>query len=337
MAQLVDSNVLIGRVIMQHRGRWTVSTPLANFQNDLPGRFRLGDSLNVPAVGDWVRFTPRHLDHTGTIVDVVARTSALVRLSIGGTSLPQVIAANVDIVLVVVPLDAEINIRRIERQLTTVWESGARPVLVGTKLDSEFPGASDALRAAAVGVDSLITSAVTGEGLDSLAALATTGVTFVLLGTSGAGKSTLVNHLVGYEVMATSEVGVAGKGRHTTTHRELVAVPTGAFMIDTPGMREMGLWVAGGEDGLAATFSDIDEVAEACRFSDCRHAGDAGCAIAAALSDGTLAYDRVDAWRNLSIEQSSIGKRREERVAAARLGARQAGRAAIKPPPRKGI
>ena len=335
MGELVDPGGLIGRVIMQHRGRWTVSTPSLVFQTDLPGRFRLGDSLDVPAVGDWVRFTPRHLDQSGTILDVVPRTSALVRLSIGGTSLPQVIAANVDIVLVVVPLDAEINVRRIERQLTTVWESGARPVLVGTKLDKEFSGASQSLQEAAIGVESLITSAVTGEGLDRLRDLATAGVTFVLLGTSGAGKSTLVNHLVGYEAMATSEVGVAGKGRHTTTHRELVAVTTGAFMIDTPGMREMGLWVAGGEDGLAATFSDIDEVAEECRFSDCRHAGDAGCAIASALSNGTLAYDRVEAWRNLSIEQTSIGKRREERVAAARLGARQAGRSISKPSTRQ--
>jgi ribosome biogenesis GTPase / thiamine phosphate phosphatase len=313
-----------------------VSTPDGVFQTDLPGRFRLGDSLNVPAVGDWVRFTPRLLERTGTIADIVPRTSALVRTSIGGTSLPQVIAANVDIVLVVIPFDVDINVRRIERQLTTVWESGARPVLVGTKSDVALDGATNAFVEASVGVDAFITSAVTGEGLDRLVELAATGVTLVLLGTSGAGKSTIVNWLMGSEAMATAEVGVSGKGRHTTTHRELLILPTGALMIDTPGMRELGLWVAGGEDGLAATFADIDEVAEGCRFSDCRHQGDHGCAIAAALEDETLSFDRVEAWRNLAIEQSSIGKRRDERVAAAKLGARQAAKSGVKPakPPR---
>jgi ribosome biogenesis GTPase / thiamine phosphate phosphatase len=324
-------SLLVGRVIMQHRGRWTVSTPIGIFQTDLPGRFRLGDPLDIPAVGDWVRFASRPIEQTGTIADVVPRTSALVRTSIGGTSLPQVIAANVDIVLVVIPFDVEINVRRIERQLTTVWESGARPVLVGTKSDVALDGAAEAFAEASSGIASFVTSAVTGEGLDHLVELAARGVTLVLLGTSGAGKSTIVNWLIGSEAMATAEVGVSGKGRHTTTHRELLILPTGALMIDTPGMRELGLWVAGGEDGLAATFADIDEVAESCRFSDCRHQGDHGCAIAEALDDETLSFDRVEAWRNLAIEQASIGKRRDERMAAAKLGARQAAKTGIKP------
>ncbi len=326
-----DPSLILGRVIMQHRGRWTVSTPTGVFQTDLPGRFRLGDSLDVPAVGDWVRLTPRVGDHTGTIADVVPRTSALVRLSIGGTSLPQVIAANVDIVLVVIPFDIDVNVRRIERQLTTVWESGARPVLVGTKADVAIDGSADAFAEASVGVESFITSVITGEGLDQLKALAAPGITLVLLGTSGAGKSTLVNELMGMQAMATSVVGVYGKGRHTTTHRELLILPSGALMIDTPGMRELGLWVAGGEEGLAATFADIDEIAEGCRFSDCRHQGDAGCDIAAAVSDGRLDADRVNAWANLAIEQASIGKRRSERVAAAKIGARQTSKSSQTP------
>lgn len=329
-----DPKLMLGRVIMQHRGRWTVSTPDGIFQTDLPGRFRLGDSLDVPAVGDWVRLTPRLSDHTGTISDVVPRTSALVRLSIGGTSLPQVIAANVDIVLVVIPFDVDVNVRRIERQLTTVWESGARPVLIGTKSDVALEESAEAFAEASVGVESFVTSVITGEGIEQLKTLAAPGVTLVLLGTSGAGKSTLVNELMGMQAMATSEVGVTGKGRHTTTHRELLILPSGALMIDTPGMRELGLWVAGGEEGLAATFADIDEIAEGCRFSDCRHQGDAGCEIAVALTDGRLEADRVAAWGNLVIEQASIGKRRAERVAAAKLGARQSAKGNQGPPRR---
>ena len=329
-----SSQVIVGRVIAVHRGRWTVAGPDGLVGADLLGIYRLGNPLDVPAVGDWVRIRLRAEEDTkanaalasaaatgektallsGTIHDVVPRSSALVRKTVGGTSDGQVIAANVDIVLIVVPLDADLNPRRIERQLTAVWDSGARPVLVGTKCDLAAAGVIDALQDAAGDVPALITSAVTGEGLDAVATLAQPGVSLVLLGTSGAGKSSIVNRLVGSQVMATQTMGVAGKGGLSTTHRELLALPSGALLIDTPGMREMGLWMSGGEDGVAATFAEIDEVAEECRFSDCGHEGDAGCAIAAAIGTGLIDPVRVVAWKRLHTEQQANAKRAEART-----------------------
>ncbi len=328
------SRVIMGRVIAVHRGRWTVAGPDGLVGADLLGIYRLGNPLDVPAVGDWVRIRLRTDEDTkanaalataaasgtktallsGTIHDVVPRSSALVRKTVGGTSDGQVIAANVDIVLIVVPLDAELNPRRIERQLTAVWDSGARPVLIGTKADLAAPGVIDALKEAAGDVPALITSAVTGEGLNDVADLAQLGVSLVLLGTSGAGKSSIVNRLVGSEVMATQTMGVAGKGRHTTTHRELLPLPSGALLIDTPGMRELGLWMSGGEDGVAATFAEIDEVAEECRFSDCQHERDAGCAIVTAIQDGKIDPVRVQAWKRLHAEQQANARRAEART-----------------------
>jgi ribosome biogenesis GTPase / thiamine phosphate phosphatase len=325
--------LVVGRVIAVHRGRWTVAGPDGLIGADLLGIFRLGNPLAVPAVGDWVRVHVRSQEDSkasaalsvatasgyktallsGTIQDVLPRTSVLVRKTTGDSSDGQVIAANADVVLIVIPLDAPLSARRIERQLTTVWESGARPVFVGTKADLATSGLFDELVAAAGDVPVIRTSTQTGEGFDQISAIASTGVSLVLLGTSGAGKSSIVNRLLGAEVMATKAMGVANKGRHTTTHRELLALPSGALLIDTPGMRELGLWMSGNEDGVAATFAEVDEVAESCRFSDCRHDGDAGCAVAAAIADGTLDPKRVEAWKRLSEEQQLNAERNKAR------------------------
>jgi ribosome biogenesis GTPase / thiamine phosphate phosphatase len=323
--------IALGRVIAVHRGRWTVSSPEGLIGADLLGIFRLGSTLAVPAVGDWVRVVLRSGEDSkadaalsaatgrklallsGTVHDVLPRHSVLVRKTSGDTSDGQVIAANADIVLIAVPLDADINPRRMERQLTTVWDSGARPVFIATKADVATPGALESLREAAGDVEVIPTSTTTGQGFERVTELAADGVSLVLLGTSGAGKSTLANELLGNAIMATQQMGARGKGLHTTTHRELLKLPTGALLIDTPGMREMGLWMSGGEDGVAATFAEVDEVAAECRFSDCSHTGDNGCAIGAALSAGTLDKVRVEAWRRLSNEQSHNAKRVHER------------------------
>jgi ribosome biogenesis GTPase / thiamine phosphate phosphatase len=331
----------IGRVIAVHRGRWTVASPSGLIGADLLGVFRLGDPLAVPAVGDWVRVRTRIDEDSkaeaalsaaksrrqsllgGTIDEVLPRSSVLVRKTAGARSDGQVIAANVDVVLVAIPLDADINPRRVERQLTTVWESGATPVIVGTKLDMATDDAVRQLREAAGDVDCICTSIHTREGLDQLHQRVQERISLVLLGTSGAGKSTLVNELLGDEVMATQELGAASKGQHTTTHREMLALPTGALLIDTPGMRELGLWMSGGAEGVAATFPEVDELAEQCRFSDCTHAPDAtGCAIAAALLAGDVDPDRVTAWKHLSEEQ----QRNAARVARRDTRQQQSGR-----------
>jgi ribosome biogenesis GTPase / thiamine phosphate phosphatase len=339
--------LVVGRVIAVHRGRWTVAGPTGLIGADLLGIFRLGNPVAVPAVGDWVRVHVRsHEDSkasaalavatasgyktallSGTIQDVLPRTSVLVRKTTGDSSDGQVIAANADVVLIVIPLDAPMSARRIERQLTTVFESGARPVFVATKADKATPGIYDELVEAAGDVSVIRTSTKSGEGFAEIESLATPGVSLVLLGTSGAGKSSIVNRMLGAEVMATKAMGAANKGRHTTTHRELLALPSGALLIDTPGMRELGMWMSGNEDGVAATFSEVDEVAESCRFSDCRHSGDSGCAISAAIADGTLDPLRVEAWKRLSEEQQINADRNKARLSSERMNPK--GRARI--------
>ncbi len=322
-------SLVVGRVIAVHRGRWTVAGPDGLTGADLLGIFRLGNPIEVPAVGDWVRVQLRGQEDSkasaalsiatasgrqtallsGTIQDVLPRTSVLVRKTSGDSSDGQVIAANADVVLIVIPLDLPISARRVERQLTTVWESGARPVFVATKLDKAVPGILEELLEAAGDVPVIQTSIHTGEGFDQIRLIAGAGVSLVLLGTSGAGKSSIVNRLIGAQIMATNELGAASKGRHTTTHRELLVLPSGALLIDTPGMRELGLWMSGNEDGVAATFAEVDSVAEECRFSDCRHSGDAGCVVSAAVASGSLDPQRVVAWKRLTDEQQLNAER----------------------------
>ncbi len=248
----------------------------------------------LPFTGDWVAL------RTGAepAVDVVLpRWSSLEREG-------QILAANVDIVFVVAALDRPLNLNRIERELVLAWDSGARPVVVLTKADAA-PDAgllTKTVSERAIGVDVLTTSASTGEGIDDLLAPLRPNRTAVLLGPSGAGKSTLVNRLLREEAQATSEVREGDhKGRHTTTSRHLLAVPGGGVLIDTPGLRAIGL-TPGAEDGLALAFPDIEEIAENCRFRDCRHGGEPGCAVAAAVDEGRLDPDRVASYQKLQAE-----------------------------------
>lgn len=315
----VPDDRAIGRVINQQRGRWSVAGPEGTLLADLAGRHRRDHPNDPPAVGDWVVIAPRRYEGAATIHDIVARRTALVRKVAGVTSRAQVIAANVDTVLITVPLDVDPNPRRIERQLATAWESGATPYIVATKTDlsANLDDALAVITECAPGVETVAVSSRTGEGLEGFAASIVSGQTYVLLGTSGAGKSTLANYLAGADVMATSEVRNDGKGRHTTTSRELLVLPSGALLIDTPGLRELALWFAAGSAddderrGVAATFDDVDEAASLCRFSNCAHDGDRGCAIEAGLADGSLAPDRVESWKRLGREQEWVVQRHD--------------------------
>ena len=244
------------------------------------------------------------------------RASAFVRAAAGTAVVPQVVAANVDVALVVDAVPP--NVRRLERYLALAWESGAEPVVVLTKRDlaDALPGGLDAaladVAAVAPGVRVLATSAVTGEGLDALGGLLAPGRTAVLLGVSGTGKSTLVNRLVGAARMRTGDVRDDGKGRHTTTHRELVRLPGGALLVDTPGMRELRLWDA--DDGLARAFDDVTSLAAACRFVDCAHDAEPGCAVRAAVDAGTLPAERLASWRALARELAWQARRADARA-----------------------
>ena len=307
-----------GRVVRQTRIDWDVVTSDGEVTADLRGRFRKSvNTLDLPAVGDWVLLSMRSDERTGTIELVLPRRTALLRKAAGDVTQAQVVAANVDTVLVTVPLDIAVNPRRIERALAVVWESGATPVVVATKTDlvGDLDTALDQLRAVAAGVDIAVVSAQTGQGIEALDPWLRPTTTLALLGPSGAGKSTLANRLAAADVMATSHVrGSDRKGRHTTSHRELMLLPSGALLIDTPGLRELALWDA--NEGMRAAFADVDELTGQCRFANCAHRNDAGCAVAAAVASGELAAERAESWHRLQAELVHLAERQDALVAA---------------------
>ncbi|RKS77705.1 ribosome biogenesis GTPase [Motilibacter peucedani] len=269
----------------------------------------LTEPAAAPAVGDSV------LLDDGRVVEVLPRRTCFQRLSAApGTSAVQVLAANVDVAVVVEPLQPEPHAGRVERLLALAWESGAQPLVVLTKAD--LAPDADALREEvagwAPGVDVLVTSSSTGEGLELLTAYASPGTTLCLLGPSGAGKSSLVAALGGAAVVG--ETRADGKGRHTTVHRELVELAGGAFLLDTPGLR--GIGVAAGEEALALAFADVEALAQRCRFADCRHAAEPGCAVQEAIESGELAERRLASWRKLEREAAWIARRQDVRLQA---------------------
>jgi ribosome biogenesis GTPase len=299
---------LIGRVTRAERGLVECRTD----SGDLRARQRLGDP---PAVaGDWVAVLDNGTDWW--VDAVLARRTTIERAAPSGESQSQVLAANVDVVLVTVPVFPEPRPAMVERLLALAWASGARPVVVVTKCDmtAEADAIAADLADAAPGVDVICVSAATGEGIDELRALVAAGGTACLLGRSGAGKSTLVNALVGADVVATGEIRRDGTGRHTTTTRELIPLPAGGVLLDTPGLRGAGLWV--GEDGLERTFADVEALTRECRFSDCGHDTEPGCAVQSAVADGRLQERRLASWRKLQREALWIASRSDARLRA---------------------
>lgn len=268
-----------------------------------------------PCTGDWVALRPATAASAATIVEVLDRRTAVVRSTSSRTSQAQVLAANVDSVAVVASLADPLKPGRIERLLALAWDSGATPVLVLTKADLAYD-AVDAVAemvAVAPGVEVMATSAATGEGMDLLASLLVG--TVVLLGPSGAGKSTLGNHLLGEDLLETGTVRASdGKGRHTTAWRELLPLPGGGVLLDTPGLRGVGLHAA--DEGLEHVFAEITELAEGCRFTDCAHSGEPGCAVVDAVEDGRLTRRRLDSYHRLQRENAYAASRTDARLRA---------------------
>jgi ribosome biogenesis GTPase len=305
------------RVVAQ-MGLLRVSTGEAEHFADLAGRLRRelelpGGVAGFPAVGDWVALRPPTGEGRALVHAVLPRRSKFSRKVAGQRTEEQVVAANIDTIFLVSGLDGDFNPRRIERYLTAAWESGAQPVVVLNKVDRCDDPERCLLEAQAVamGVPVHRVSALTGEGCEALLPYLGRGRTVSLLGSSGAGKSTLANRLLGREAQRTGGVREGDdRGRHTTTHRELFMTPGGALLLDTPGLREVQLWEA--DQGIESVFADIEELAESCRFRDCRHEGEPGCAVEAAIRSGDLAPERLESYRKLQSELRQIQIRQDE-------------------------
>ena len=306
--------VVPARVVAEHRERYVVATADGDASAALAGRARHHADTReaLPAVGDWVGVSGSVGDGTAIVRFVVARRSAFVRKTAGDTVEAQVLAANVDVALIATALPGDLNVRRLERYLTLAWDSGATPVVLLTKCDlvSDVAAAIAQAALAAPGADVVAISALTGDGVERLGEHLVPGRTAVLLGSSGVGKSTLVNRLLGIERQRTAALTGEGKGRHTTTHRELVRLGTGALLIDTPGMRELQLW--GTEDGLESAFADLEVQAERCRFRDCVHDAEPGCAVREAVDAGLLSADRLEHWHKLRRELAYLARKQDE-------------------------
>jgi ribosome biogenesis GTPase / thiamine phosphate phosphatase len=300
------------RAAVEHRSEYVVYAELGELRAVPAGRLRHADEH--PAVGDWLAVAPRADEGRATIDAVLPRRSAFVRKVALAETKPQVVAANVDVVFVVCGLDLNYNIRRIERYLALAWESGAQPVVLLTKADlcEGLPSRMCEVESIAYDVPVHAVSAPRGDGVETVRSYVPAGRTAALLGSSGVGKSTLVNALVGDRVLATREVREDGRGRHTTTYRQLVPLPGGGLVIDTPGMRELQLWEA--SVGLDAAFDDIGELAARCRFTDCAHGKEPGCAVRAALAGGTLDVERFESWRKLQRELERLAQKQDARA-----------------------
>lgn len=304
-APLAAAGKIPGRVTIPHRGVCWVFVEEGEMEATVAGRIRRAPEgpIALPAAGDWVAMTPPTGSGRARIDAVLPRYSQFVRKAPGRNQGAQVVAANVDTAFVITAVGRDLNLRRLERYLALAWESGAQPVVVVTKADlDETPDATTtAVASAAVGVPIHRVSGKTLDNLEALRPYLGHGHTVAFVGSSGVGKSTLINALLGEERQKVAEVGVWGKGRHTTTQRELIRMPGGGLLLDTPGMRELQIWDAA--EGIEETFGDIDALAEGCRFGDCRHDAEPGCAVTAAVQAGVLDAARLDSFRKLSAEQ----------------------------------
>jgi ribosome biogenesis GTPase len=303
-----------GRVVAGHTRLFRVRTEADEVLAGLAGslRHRARGPGDRPAVGDWVALGPADGRHRAVIHGILPRRTAFVRRAAGDRTVAQVLAANVDTVFLVMGLDGDFNLRRLERALVLAWESGAEPVLLLNKKDlcPDFEARRLEAERVAPGVPVRVVAAKPGEGLEGLSEWLGRGRTVALLGSSGVGKSTLVNRLLGREKQKTREVRASDqRGRHTTSHRELVPLPGGALLLDTPGLREIQLWSDG--TGLEATFGDLAALGASCRFRDCGHDREPGCAVRAAVEAGGLERRRLESYLKLHAELRALEVRED--------------------------
>ncbi|WP_376774454.1 ribosome small subunit-dependent GTPase A [Paenibacillus eucommiae] len=304
-----------GRVLLEHKHMYRVYTEAGDFLAEVSGklRHRALSRGDYPAVGDWVVVSVRPEEERATIHAVLPRKSKFSRKVAGQVTEEQVVAANVDTVFLLSAMNQDFNLRRIERYLVLAWESGAAPVIVLSKADlCENPESLIVeVESVAIGVPIHVTSSLENQGISELSEYVSHGKTAALLGSSGVGKSTLINRMYGRDIQETGGIREDDdKGKHTTTHRELVALPGGGLLIDTPGMRELQLWEA--SDGLSSSFQDVEELERNCYFQDCNHQNEPGCAVKLALQEGTLGSDRYASYLKLQKELAYLARKEDK-------------------------
>lgn len=329
-----SAGLVPARVAAQHRGSYVVYAEHGERPAEVAGRLRHAavSASEFPAVGDWLAVEDAPSAGSATIHAVLDRATAFSRKAAGDEAVEQVVAANVDVVFLVSAFGDDLNVRRIERYLASGWESGAQPVIVLNKSDlaTDLPADVADVEAVAYGVPVHVVSCLADVGLDELRGYLAGHRTVALLGSSGVGKSSLLNRLVGWERQDVQGIRADGRGRHTTTFRELVPLPGGGLVLDTPGMRELALWDAAG--GVEDAFTDVADLAAACRFADCAHESEPGCAVQAALADGSLEEERLESYRKLQRELRHLELKADPRaLAEARRARRRFARSLRKP------
>lgn len=309
----------VGRIITQSRDFSKVVTEEGEWLCTLPGSYSHQPTFDYPAVGDWVTVEQLPGEERGIIRDVLKRHSAFVRQAAGLETKVQVIAANIDYAFLIMSCNEDFNIRRLERYLIAAWDSGAQPVIVLTKSDlieeSRRVDMELKIDEVAYGVPVYFVSNETGENIQELNKVLQPNYTAALLGSSGVGKSTLVNSLLKTEKMKTNVIREDdSKGKHTTTHRELILLPEGGIVVDTPGMREFQLWSKETSTGLSESFTDVEQLIARCKFNDCRHETEPGCAVKEALEEGTLSQERYNSYNKLQKELAYAERKQDEKL-----------------------
>jgi len=312
-----QKDYIIGRVALEHKNSYRVYTEYGDLLSEISGKMNYLSSSreDYPAVGDWVIMQARVAEGRATIHGILPRKSKFSRKIAGDTTEEQIVATNIDTVFLVNALNKDFNLRRIERYLTMAWESGANPVIILSKADlcDDIEEKIAQVEAVAFGVPIHPISVAEKLGLEEIDRYLQPGKTVALLGSSGVGKSTIINYLAGKEILKVQEIREDdNKGRHTTTHRELILLPNGGCMIDTPGMREIQLWDS--NEGISDTFKEIEELASQCYFSDCTHQNEPNCAVKIALEDGTLDRGRYQSYVKLQRELAYLARKEDQKA-----------------------